>query len=82
MNIIQSKAKSKSIRTYVLVAVAAISITTACGTGVAAFAGLLPASNGVAETITAMPLIDVQVDTSAYPRVMNFVRRVPQREAA
>ncbi len=44
-----------------LVAVAALSIVVLCATGVAAFAGLLPASDHVATAITATPFVDIQV---------------------
>jgi hypothetical protein len=37
-------------------------IAIICGTGVAAFAGLLPSSNHVAAVITVAPLIDLQTD--------------------
>ncbi|MEM5342923.1 hypothetical protein [Paraburkholderia azotifigens] len=44
-----------------LVAVAVLSIVVLCATGVAAFAGLLPASDHVATAITATPFVDIQV---------------------
>lgn len=62
MNIVSNEAKSKSIRTRALVAVAALTLIATCGIGIAAFVGLLPASNGVAAAVTAMPLIEMQVD--------------------
>ncbi|MGU7784430.1 hypothetical protein [Burkholderia sp. PU8-34] len=63
MSILLGVAKSKPTR-YSLVAVAAISLAAVCGTGIAAFAGLLPASDSVADAVTATPLIDMQVDAS------------------
>ena len=42
------------------VAVAAFSVVALCGTGLAAFSGLLPGSEGVASKVTAMPLVDLQ----------------------
>ncbi|WP_205973151.1 hypothetical protein [Paraburkholderia sp. Tr-20389] len=47
-----------------LVAVAALSIAVLCATGVAAFAGLLPASDHVAVTMTATPFVDIQVGSA------------------
>jgi len=61
MSILPGVAKSNSARTYALFAVAAISLAAVCGTGIAAFAGLLPASDGVAVAVTATPLIDMQI---------------------
>ncbi|HWT38510.1 MAG TPA: hypothetical protein VN289_19645 [Paraburkholderia sp.] len=46
---------------HALVAVAVLSIAAMCATGVAAFAGLLPASDHVATTMTATPFVDIQV---------------------
>jgi hypothetical protein len=43
-------------------AIAAVSVAVLCGTGIAAFAGLLPASGTVASAVTVTPLIDMQVD--------------------
>jgi anaerobic C4-dicarboxylate transporter len=43
----------------------AFAIALVCGTGVAAFAGLLPASNHVAAAVTVAPLIDLQVGSDA-----------------
>ncbi|WP_175425747.1 hypothetical protein [Trinickia violacea] len=60
MNHSSNAAKSKSTRIRVLAAVTAVAVTAACGTGIAAFAGLLPASKGVALAMTTTPLIDVQ----------------------
>jgi hypothetical protein len=47
-----------------LAAVAALSLVAMCATGIAAFAGLLPASDHVARAMSASPLIDLQVDDS------------------
>ncbi|MGF6979181.1 hypothetical protein QFZ94_007696 [Paraburkholderia sp. JPY465] len=41
-------------------ALAAALLITACGTGIAAFAGLLPKSDGVATAVTATPLVELQ----------------------
>src|SRR5579863_6075995 len=60
MNHSSNAAKSKSTRIRVLAAAAAVAVAAACGTGIAAFAGLLPASKGVALAMTTTPLIDVQ----------------------
>jgi hypothetical protein len=57
--------KSKSSRTCALVAAATVSVIAICGTGVAAFTGLLPASKGVASAVTTTPLVDLQVGASA-----------------
>ncbi|WP_240702257.1 hypothetical protein [Trinickia terrae] len=59
-------AKSKSTRIRALLAVGAVALTAACGTGIAAFAGLLPESKGVALAMTTTPLIDVQVAAPAH----------------
>jgi hypothetical protein len=72
MNHSSNAAKSKSgrIRAHVRIfaAAAAIAVTATCGTGIAAFAGLLPASKGVALAMTTTPLIDVQFATGANAR--------------
>ncbi|MEP9328162.1 hypothetical protein PPMP20_34280 [Paraburkholderia phymatum] len=44
-----------------LVAVGALAMIVLCATGVAAFAGLLPASDHVAVTMTATPFVDIQI---------------------
>jgi hypothetical protein len=44
-----------------LIAVAVLSIAVMCATGVAAFAGLLPASEHVAAAVTATPFVDIQI---------------------
>jgi hypothetical protein len=66
MTVIPSAGKAKSTRNFSLVAVAAISLAAACGTGAAALAGLLPASKGVALAVTATPLVDMQIDASLH----------------
>jgi hypothetical protein len=48
-----------------LIAVVAISLAALCATGIAAFAGVLPASEHVAVAMTTTPLIDMQADASA-----------------
>ena len=53
-------------RTLLIATVCAVLLTVACGTGVAAFAGLLPASEGVAVAVTATPLIDIQVESQPH----------------
>jgi hypothetical protein len=65
MSVLQGFVNSIPTRASSLAAVAAISVAVLCGTGIAAFAGLLPASGKVAVVVTATPLIDMQVD--AYP---------------
>ncbi|KXU85504.1 hypothetical protein CI15_20270 [Paraburkholderia monticola] len=39
---------------------AAALLIAICGTGIAAFAGLLPQSDGVATAVTATPLVEMQ----------------------
>jgi hypothetical protein len=56
MSLVSSKTKPKSARTHSLI------LTAACGAGIAAFAGLLPASKGVAVAMTATRLIDIQAN--------------------
>ena len=68
MSILPSLAKWKRANTSSLVAVVVVCLIVACGTGLAAFAGLLPASKSVAAVVTATPLIDIQVDASATTR--------------
>jgi hypothetical protein len=65
MSVLQDFVNSIPTRASSLVAVAAICVAIGCGTGIAAFAGLLPASGHVAAAVTVTPLIDVQVDS--YP---------------
>jgi hypothetical protein len=65
MNNSSNEVKSKSIRMRSLAAVVVITVTTVCALGMAAFAGLLPASKGVAVAMTTTPLIDVQTDAAA-----------------
>jgi uncharacterized membrane protein YgaE (UPF0421/DUF939 family) len=62
MNVLRCFASLSPTRASSLVAVAALSVAVLCGTGIAAFAGLLPASDNVAVAVTATPLVDVQVD--------------------
>jgi hypothetical protein len=62
MNVLRGFANFSPTRASSLVAVAAISVAVLCGTGIAAFAGLLPASDNVAVAVTGTPLIDMQVD--------------------
>lgn len=52
--------ESKPSRIHPLVAVAAVSVILACGTGIAAMTGLLPASKATAAAVTASPLVDTQ----------------------
>jgi hypothetical protein len=61
MSVLQGFANFSPTRASSLVAVAAISVAVVCGTGIAAFAGLLPASGNVAVAVTVTPLIDMQV---------------------
>jgi hypothetical protein len=64
MSALRHSSNSNPGRIRALVAVAAFSVVAACGTGVAAFTGLLPASKDVASEVTALPLVDIQVRTS------------------
>jgi hypothetical protein len=64
MSALSNAAGAKSNRTRSIVAVATAALIVVCGTGIAAFAGLLPASDGVAVAVTAAPLVDVQFDAS------------------
>lgn len=64
MSALNNARKSTSMRTWSLVTVAAILLTAICGTGAAAFAGLLPSSKGVAVAVTAIPLVDVQFEAA------------------
>ncbi|MPW20478.1 hypothetical protein GCT13_27245 [Paraburkholderia sp. CNPSo 3157] len=61
-NAFPDTAQSKSIRTVAIVAVATFALIPVCGVGIAAFSGLLPASDGVAVAVTATPIVDMQVD--------------------
>ncbi|MGF6292210.1 hypothetical protein OKW50_006200 [Paraburkholderia youngii] len=49
----------QAVRGSVAVLAAALLIA-ACGTGIAAFVGLLPKSDGVATAVTATPLVELQ----------------------
>lgn len=62
MCVLQGFVNSIPLRASSLVAAAAISIAVLCGTGIAAFVGLLPESDDVAVAVTVTPLIDMQVD--------------------
>jgi outer membrane lipoprotein SlyB len=62
-----SEYQAKPSRIHPLVAAAAVSIIVACGTGVAAMTGLLPASKATANAVTASPLVDTQVAKAAAP---------------
>jgi hypothetical protein len=62
MSCLQGFVNSIPARASSLVAVASIAVAVVCGTGIAAFAGLLPASDDVAVAVTVTPLIDMQVD--------------------
>ncbi|MEI5995854.1 hypothetical protein H3V53_01065 [Paraburkholderia bengalensis] len=48
----------------IIIALVCLVLAVVCGTGIAAFAGLLPASEHVAATITVAPLVDIQTDAS------------------
>ncbi|WP_036005632.1 hypothetical protein [Paraburkholderia caribensis] len=52
-------AEPKSFRTTTIVAIAALALIAACGTGIAALFGLLPESENVAVTVTTIPLVDI-----------------------
>jgi uncharacterized protein YcfJ len=60
-----SEIQTKPSRIHPLVAVAAVSVILACGTGIAAMTGLLPSSKATATTVTASPLVDAQKATHA-----------------
>jgi hypothetical protein len=49
----------------IIIALVCLVLAVVCGTGIAAFAGLLPASEHVAVTITVAPLVDIQTDASS-----------------
>jgi hypothetical protein len=61
MNGLRHSSNSGPNRIRALVAVAVFSVVALCGTGLAAFSGVLPGSEGVASKVTAMPLVDLQV---------------------
>ena len=65
MRALPNASKSKSSRNRPLAAAAAFSVIAVCGTGIAAFTGLLPASKAVASAVTTTPLVDMQVTASA-----------------
>lgn len=52
-------APKQAVRGSAAVLAAAL-LVAACGTGIAAFAGLLPKSDGVATAVTATPLVELQ----------------------
>ncbi|WP_245763329.1 hypothetical protein [Paraburkholderia diazotrophica] len=58
-NVVASFATRRS-----LVIVAVFSVAVMCATGIAAFAGLLPASDHVAASMTATPFVDMQVEAA------------------
>ncbi|MEM5388505.1 hypothetical protein VSR68_33790 [Paraburkholderia phymatum] len=62
-NVVASFATRRS-----LAIVAAISVAVMCATGIAAFAGLLPASDHVAAAMTATPFVDMQVGDATSTR--------------
>ncbi|MEM5438783.1 hypothetical protein [Paraburkholderia diazotrophica] len=62
-NVVASLATRRS-----LAIVAAFSVSVMCATGIAAFAGLLPASDHVAMAVTATPFVDMQVDDATSTR--------------
>jgi hypothetical protein len=63
MSIVSSQTRKRATRrAHSLAAAAALVVAGACGMGVAAFAGLLPASEGVAVAMTPTPLIDIQLN--------------------
>ncbi len=69
MSDMNSAKKGTSTSACSVVAAVTIMLTFACGTGAAAFAGLLPASKNVAVAVTATPLIDMQVEAAANGRM-------------
>jgi hypothetical protein len=78
MNGLRHSSNPSNSRTRGLVAVAAFSVVALCGTGLAAFSGVLPGSGNVASKITAMPLVDLQVSRSAvgHHRLLGSGRKV------
>ncbi|MPW19380.1 hypothetical protein GCT13_21365 [Paraburkholderia sp. CNPSo 3157] len=62
-NVVASFATRRS-----LVIIAVFSVAVMCATGIAAFAGLLPASDHVAASMTATPFVDMQVDAATSTR--------------
>jgi hypothetical protein len=65
MNGLRHSSNSSLSRIRALVAVTVFSVVALCGTGLAAFSGVLPGSEGVASKVTALPLVDIQVAASA-----------------
>lgn len=59
-NFASKQAALKHAARGTLTALAAVLLIVCCGMGAAAFAGLLPASEGVATAVTATPLEDMQ----------------------
>jgi hypothetical protein len=59
MSVLHGFARFNPTRGSSAVAIAVIFVAVVCGTGIAAFAGLLPAS---AVAVTVTPLVDMQVD--------------------
>jgi hypothetical protein len=60
-------AEPRSFRTTTIVAIAALALIAACGTGIAALCGLLPESENVAVTATTIPLVDIWRNESSSP---------------
>jgi hypothetical protein len=54
-------APRQAVRGSAVVLAAAI-LLAACGTGIAAFAGLLPQSDSVASAVTATPLVEIEAN--------------------
>jgi hypothetical protein len=64
MNGLRHSSNPRPSRIRALLAVAVFSVVALCGTGLAAFSGVLPGSEGVACKVTAIPLVDLQVAAS------------------
>jgi hypothetical protein len=62
MSVLHGFARFNPTRASLAVSIAVIFVAVVCGTGIAAFAGLLPASGHVAVAVTVTPLVDMQVD--------------------
>jgi uncharacterized membrane protein YgaE (UPF0421/DUF939 family) len=62
MSVLYGFTRFNPTRASSAVAIAVICVAIVCGAGIAAFAGLLPASGHVAVAVTVTPLVDIQVD--------------------
>ncbi|WP_246216923.1 hypothetical protein [Paraburkholderia panacisoli] len=62
MSVFLAKVSLKPPRRTLIIAAAAVCLAAVCGTGIAAFVGVLPQSEHIAVAVTATPLLDIQVD--------------------